>query len=315
MATKASTSKSRKESDENIGVNNNKMYCQDHLEPNKYRKSNICRRYFYKIRYEVTIRNIIVMILIVVIAMILIFKNHTDFYMKLNVNANDKKHEYQSSESEYITFGSFVGIDRYFIKRGSSSNDDNVNNLISIATFCDINLLSDAYEMALIYQQFGPISIAIYIDKDYKTHSLNQTDKVLSSILKQRFSELNNKYDIIIAILYSNESSLLYQKRRRFYDSNNMFLNIPMNALRNLAEYQVSTKWVFNIDIDFIYYSQIWHKFQDIDINNYIESISNDNHSIFIVPSFEIIENVEHTENEYESLNKEQLMEYIDRKK
>lgn len=225
-----------------------------------------------------------------------------------HVNNNPTKHDYGGYE--WVTFGSYVGIHHYYIKKGITPSND---NLITLATFCDTSLLDDAYQIALSYHEIGPISIAIYIDQHYTKHISEHMDKPLKYTLKDTF-DLNNKYDITIAILYYNKSSSFYQSRKEFYkDSDSkMFLNIPMNALRNLAEYQVSTKWLFSADIDFVYFSKTFHG-----LNNYIESISNElninDNYIFIVPTFEIIHSLGNNDsiNMYKSLDMKQLMDYV----
>ena len=130
----------------------------------------------------------------------------------------------------------------------------------------------------------------------------------MKEIFDEHFLNISNKYDIIIGILYYNKSNEFYQSKG-FKKSTPLVFRLPMNPLRNLAEYQVVTDWTFNIDVDFWYLSKTLNhgigKF--IKKMNDITSVYGEK-SIFIVPAFEIL-----TENKesYKKLNKSELVDMI----
>ena len=177
-------------------------------------------------------------------------------------------------------------------------------------------MLNDAKNIANSYKS-GPISFGIYIDRDYRTHS-NLSIYEFNKIFNDTFYKINNKYDIIIGILYINTSSLFWQKRK-FFPSTAMMHKIPTNSLRNLAEYQISTKWLLNIDIDFMYFSNTLNdenyvkKYLLSQINEYYQHFKE---TIFIIPSFEIIiNNTFSSLLSYSNLNKSSLLNLVFNKK
>ena len=150
----------------------------------------------------------------------------------------------------------------------------------------NVTLLNDAKEIAINYES-GPISIAVYIDDDYAMH-----DPSIHWLFDDTFSDINNKYDIIIGLLYFNKWSRFYIKKG-FSKRTPMMFKIPNNALRNLAEYQVTTPWLLNIDIDFIYFAQT---FSNTNLELTLQALSDMTmnpaigpKTIFVVPSFEVL--------------------------
>lgn len=222
-----------------------------------------------------------------------------------------------SIQHEWIQFGFYRARPFFYIKSGVENNNYNANdNLLSLATFCDINLMDEAKELVTNYK-FGPISIAIYIDRDYMTFFDESSAFGHASLYKsfiEIFSDINNEYDIIIGLLYLDKYSL-HERYKTFHSSTPMMLKLPMNALRNLAEHQVQTQWILNIDIDFIYFSNLFFNATKLGnillkLHDTVNSKEFGKNTIFIIPSFELV----NTENmdKYQSLRKKELIDYIE---
>ena len=222
---------------------------------------------------------------------------------------NDPKH------NKWVAFGGYAGIPNYYIKKGILNsnipqNQEEIRKLVTVTTFCDLHLLYEAQKIAINYIS-GPVSISVFIDADYHSHNggnKEHSDQYLQSLFNEHFMNITNKYDVIIGILYYNKSNSFYQSKG-FKKNTPLVFRLPMNPLRNLAEYQVVTDWTFNIDVDFWYLSHSLN----YNVNKFIKEINKysmvyGEKSIFIVPAFEIL-----TENKpsYSSLNKSQLLEII----
>eukprot|EP00485_Elphidium_margaritaceum_P016535 CAMPEP_0202728836 /NCGR_PEP_ID=MMETSP1385-20130828/185829_1 /ASSEMBLY_ACC=CAM_ASM_000861 /TAXON_ID=933848 /ORGANISM="Elphidium margaritaceum" /LENGTH=463 /DNA_ID=CAMNT_0049395089 /DNA_START=189 /DNA_END=1577 /DNA_ORIENTATION=+ len=220
---------------------------------------------------------------------------------------------------KWLVFGAFVGIPYFYVKKGHLSDRRNVAendlethlNIVSIATICDSHALHDAHEMAASYADSGPLSVAVFIDSDYRTHTYrDHTELILS--FASHFEDVVNNYDISVGILYINTSSPTWQQRN-FYSTTPMMLKFPTNALRNLAEHQINTRWLLNLDIDFYHLSRSLHNLNlnqsalnlDIDFYHLSRSLHNLNlnqsalnqltqryqthqETIFIIPAFEV---------------------------
>eukprot|EP01083_Nonionella_stella_P022979 63504_1 len=205
-------------------------------------------------------------------------------------------------DSPWVTFGGYVGYPAYYTKKGSSDGAIS-QQLVTIASFCDINLLYEARRIAMNYKG-GPISISVFFDSDINAHDAPR----INQLLDEQFENLDNTHDLTIGLLYINKSNGWYQSKG-FHDSTPLAFRLPMNPLRNLAEYQVTTEWIFSIDIDFWYLSSTLndqiHSYlkQMIDIT----SVHADK-SIFIVPSFEVLRENKDT---YAQLQKHELVDLI----
>ena len=154
----------------------------------------------------------------------------------------------------------------------------------------------------------------MYIDTDFRNINLNRT----YNLIVNTFANTTNRYDISIAILAYNTSNKFYQNlcKKRDFDANSpLMFTIPTNVLRNLAEYQVMTDWIFNLDIDFWYVSDTLNDDDNINLliegmESMIQSANYGYKTVFVVPAFEII--METAERfEYSSLTKKQLTDLI----
>ena len=203
------------------------------------------------------------------------------------------------------TFGSFVSIPYFYIKQGHL-NDGKA--LLSLGTFCDLNIFSDARQFAINYKS-GPISIGVYIDADYRHSTASAIE--LKSLFSQYLNDIPNPYDIMIGLLYINTSSPMWQKRQ-FLPSTPLMLKFPTNALRNLVEYQIQdTQYLMTIDIDFYHLSAT---FNQININN--QQILNTfntypKETIFIIPAFEILSINNQNHIKYNELSKSELLTMV----
>ena len=232
---------------------------------------------------------------------------------KMDANRNTLS-SFIHDKRQWIRFGAYVALPHFFVKTGYIQTEihGSDRNLLSIATFCYLSLLQDAREIATSYQS-GPISVAVYIDQDYNQQNTKSFIE-LKDLIEQTFSDINNKYNIIIGLLYFDELSQFYIEKK-FMASTPMMFELPNNALRNLAEYQISTTWLFNIDIHFIYFSDSF-SYNKISatlkqLSNIINTPEIGNKSIFIVPSFEVLRqdlDATKTMNRYQSLTKNQLI-------
>lgn len=176
---------------------------------------------------------------------------------------------------------------------------------MTVTTFCDINLLFGAQRIATNYIG-GPVSIAVFIDADYTTHS---DDVSIKRVIDEHFGSMDPPYDIAVGLLYYNESHPFYQSKGFQLDTPLPF-RFPMNPLRNLAEYQVVTEWTFSIDVDFWYLAHSLNHdiHRNLDLMDNIVAEHGEN-VVFIVPAFEVM-----TSNkvEYSSLSKPELMQFIE---
>ena len=111
----------------------------------------------------------------------------------------------------------------------------------------------------------------------------------VGATLTEYFGDSENAYPIICGLLFINKDSAYY-KSKHFEASTNLIFKIPTNALRNLAELQVETKYVFNIDVDFWHFSELFH--DTIAVKSLLFNMDYITHSnpksVFIVPPFEI---------------------------
>ena len=219
------------------------------------------------------------------------------------------------SKYNWTQFGAYPALPYFHIKKGNKVKSRSNSILLSVATFCDLKLLDNAAEIASNYQS-GPISIAIYIDQNYATHS-DQSAIELHKLFTYTFKDINHPFDITIGLLYFDKSSRFYQKKG-FDSSTPMMFKFPNNPLRNLAEHQITTKWLINIDIDFIYLSDTFSspKVETTlkQLNHIISKPEIGNKTIFIIPSFEVIrEDVDNIDvsTRYQSLNKQELVGFI----
>ena len=186
-------------------------------------------------------------------------------------------------------------------------------NLITICAGCDIGLLYEAEALSLNYKT-GPLSFSFYINQDYTKVNLNHT----YNLIVDTFANVSILYDITIAILAYNSSNEFYQhlcEMRDFDENSPLTFTIPTNVLRNLAEFQVVSDWIFNIDIDFWFLSDTLNSKENVNsLTEAMESmIESENHgykTVFVVPAFEII--MESAQKfEYSSLTKRQLTDLI----
>merc|ERR1719242_70149 len=102
----------------------------------------------------------------------------------------------------WVSFGAYVGIPRFYTTKGALKH--NATSHLSLATICDIDSIGDAKAMASNYGG-GPVSLAIYIDRDYREHSNKEADR-LKALFDDEFKDIGNKYELIIGILYLNRS-------------------------------------------------------------------------------------------------------------
>lgn len=164
----------------------------------------------------------------------------------------------------------------------------------------------EAQKIAKNYKS-GPISISVLIDDDFTNHP--RDDEELRNVFAEQLSNITNEYDISIGLLYNNLSSETY-KAKGFLPSTPLSFRLPMNPLRNLAEYGLITEWVLNIDVDFWYLSPPLNENVQTFIDDMQEIVSvYGEKSIFILPAFEIL-----TENDekYKSLTKSEVKEAVD---
>eukprot|EP01084_Bolivina_argentea_P199210 340917_1 len=227
----------------------------------------------------------------------------------------DLFHINYNSSHKWISYGSFAAIPYFYKKSGYNHGDS--NQLITVASICDIDLLYEAHHIAFNYKT-GPFSLAIYIDTNYL--QLNITK--LYNIIFSQFKNITSLYDITIGIVAINISSYSNGNIRYLNDSNKpLIFKIPTNVLRNLAEYQVETNWIFNIDIDFWFMSNTLNNKNNIASLIYgLNSMISENEfgikTVFVVPAFEINSN-NYSNNSFEysdyfnSLSKRQLIDLI----
>lgn len=173
------------------------------------------------------------------------------------------------------------------VKAGQFEHD-NASHL-SLATLCDIDSLDDAKVIATNWGG-GPVSIAIYIDRDYRDHGEAEGHR-LRALFESEFGGIENRYELIIGILYLNRSDAFW-RNRELRRSTPMMFKFPTNSLRNLAESQVSTEWLFNCDIDFSFFAHsMHHRMASMleALGRYVAEDAYGPNTIFIVPAFEVL--------------------------
>ena len=249
-------------------------------------EKNITHQYVvYQLKKLILLHKRSVSILICVLLLLIVSLSH--IWSKIDT------FEMSKDKDDFMVFGSYKGIANFYINQGRIKiiNTSLSSSVLSIATYCDLSLLNDAKQMALNYNQHGPVSIAIYVDKDYRQYFDDKSRSKLRKLFKTVFDDnsfKNNKYDITIGLLYFDK---LYTSSLKSIEP--MMLRLPHNCLRNLAERQIKTKWLLNIDIDFIYFSDTFKsaKIENtlIKLNEMIFNPGIGNKSIFIVATFEII--------------------------
>eukprot|EP01083_Nonionella_stella_P068434 181673_1 len=213
------------------------------------------------------------------------------------------------NDSRWISFGYYAAIPFFYTKSGIVETQ----KLITITSICDIELLYEARHIASNYRA-GPLSFAIYIDKDYK--KINTTK--LRHVIQSYFIDILSLYDITIGIVAINTSSAFYlntYKQRKFDATTSLMFTIPTNVMRNLAEHQVQTDWIFNIDIDFWYLSETLNNNQNIKsliegMNSMIKGTKYGMKTVFVVPAFEILNETEDLLH-YAMMSKSQLTDSV----
>eukprot|EP01083_Nonionella_stella_P051941 137981_1 len=213
---------------------------------------------------------------------------------------------------QYVQLGSYIGIPNFYIKKGvrSYGYDD---DLLTLCSVCSLNILSQAQTLATRYKS-GPLSLAIYIDEDISAHTID-SETYLASLFDAYFGNLSTTtYDIYIGLVYVDTSSQFWIDLNYTPDTE-MAWKIPVNAMRNLAESQVNSKWLLTVDVDFELYS--------LGINNphYIRSVLASinalysDHTMFIVPVFAInasyVSNATETAR-YSNLRRNELIALVD---
>eukprot|EP01083_Nonionella_stella_P063066 163934_1 len=185
--------------------------------------------------------------------------------------------------AKYKTFASFISIPSFYIKHGHHSIPLN-DNLLTICSICSLDILSQAQALATNYNT-GPLSLAVYIDKDITHHT--QLRLLLLKQFNDHFHNISTTYDLTIGLIYYNKSSLFW-KGMGITNDTQMAWKLPYNAMRNLAEHQVQTKWLMTVDIDFELYSSTIQDagYLDAKLTNVADMYSK--HTIFIVPAFAI---------------------------
>eukprot|EP01083_Nonionella_stella_P009384 27068_1 len=197
---------------------------------------------------------------------------------------------------QYIQFESSISIPNFYIRPGIHTHgyDDDLVTLCSVSS---VNTLRKAQRLARNYKS-GPLSFAVYIGQDISSHSID-SQTYLASLFAKYFRNIPTPYDIYIGLVY--------------VDTNHteMSSNIPVNAMRNVAEYQVNTKWLLNVDVDFEFYS--------FGINNHIhihtvvkKLNTHDDDSLYIVPAF-AIDSVYLDGAQYNDMTRSQLLSLVNK--
>eukprot|EP01083_Nonionella_stella_P165383 550006_1 len=246
------------------------------------------------------------------VIILIILQNYT-----INVSQHNMNTSQVSGQYLYITiqeepkeiFASFIGIPNFYIKHGHHSSSTN-NNLLTICSICSLDIVQQARPLATNYGS-GPISLAVYIDEDitYHTHAIKTK---LFQLFDAFFHNISTSYDLTIGLLYINKSCPFWTNLG-ITNTTTMDWKLPYNALRNLAEHQVQTKWLMTVDIDFNLYSSTMHDSVYLSrILTNAGAYSDSNHTIFIVPAFAINTSyVEQNSTDYNNLTRTQLMSLI----
>eukprot|EP01084_Bolivina_argentea_P197386 338281_1 len=217
----------------------------------------------------------------------------------LQNNSSLETTQQQSQPSDkYKTFASFIGIPNFYTKHGhqSTGSDD---HLLTICSMCSLNTLPQSKTLATNYQS-GPLSLAVYIGRDITYHT--RLRPLLLDLFDEQYHNTSSPYDINIALLYRNKSSLPNESSTTW--------RLPYNILKNLAEYQVQTKWLMNVDLDFELYSSTMH--DSVYLNTMLgDADTYSNHTIFIVPAFALNSSYVEEGTDYNNLTRTQLISLI----
>eukprot|EP01083_Nonionella_stella_P243974 849616_1 len=201
-------------------------------------------------------------------------------------------------EAQYKTFSSFVGIPNFYTKDPHQPVAPN-GNLLTICSMCSLNILPQSKALATNYQS-GPLSLAVYIGRDITYHT--RLRPLLLDLFDEQYHNTSSPYDINIALLYRNKSSLPNESSTTW--------RLPYNILKNLAEYQVQTKWLMNVDLDFELYSSTMH--DSVYLNTMLgDADTYSNHTIFIVPAFALNSSYVEEGTDYNNLTRTQLISLI----
>eukprot|EP01083_Nonionella_stella_P255804 877499_1 len=213
------------------------------------------------------------------------------------------------NDSRWISFGYYAAIPFFYINKGIVETQ----RLITVTSICDVEQFYQAQNVASTFQT-GPLSFTIYIHQNYK--KINTTK--LHSVLHSYFGNSSSLYDINIGIVAINTSSQVYinaSKERGFDETTPLEFTTPTNVLRNLAEHQAQTDWIFNIDIDLWYLSETMHNNQYIkslvdDMNSMISDTQYGLKTVFVVSVFEIIDEFDDT-SDFDKLSKRTLLDLV----
>eukprot|EP01083_Nonionella_stella_P166402 556245_1 len=263
---------------------------------------------------QVSIKTLLMFVIAMGLILVILLQDYT-----INLPEHNDMNTWQQSTADitrhrmteelnksYKTFASFIGIPNFYIKYGHYSASPN-HNLLTICSFCSLDILFEARTLATNYRS-GPLSIAVYIDEDITHHTIaNKT--VLHHTIEEYFHNISTPYDVTIGLLYINKSSRFW-RHLPITSETTMDWKLPYNALRNLAEHQVNTKWLMNVDIDFEYFSRKMH--YDVQ-STLIRMHEYPAHTMFVVATFQINTSTveEHPQINYNELTKSDLIGLI----
>eukprot|EP01083_Nonionella_stella_P178130 628385_1 len=210
----------------------------------------------------------------------------------------------------WISYGSFAAIPYFYKIKGPLCAAET----LTITSICDINQFYEAHRIASNYQA-GPLSFAIYLDEPYE--AINSTH--LYSRLKHHLGNISVGYSITIGIVAINTSSPVYinMRKDRAFDANtSLAFRLPINVLRNLADAQVESNWLLNVDIDFWYFSdtlthQTYIRSLLHTLNRLVAADKYGIKTVFVVPAFELIRIDGDIDFSYNALTKRQLLDLI----
>eukprot|EP00485_Elphidium_margaritaceum_P001807 CAMPEP_0202695564 /NCGR_PEP_ID=MMETSP1385-20130828/9136_1 /ASSEMBLY_ACC=CAM_ASM_000861 /TAXON_ID=933848 /ORGANISM="Elphidium margaritaceum" /LENGTH=351 /DNA_ID=CAMNT_0049351619 /DNA_START=25 /DNA_END=1077 /DNA_ORIENTATION=+ len=219
----------------------------------------------------------------------------------------DQQYDFNEAHSQWRPYNHYAAIPHFYTKKGTMDNPDT----ITICTICDIKLIYEARLIVSNYQS-GPISLAVFIDGNYRFVA---TDK-LYQLIDAYFLDIPHLFDITVGIVAINFSSPFYVDMtidREFTADTPLALTIPTNVLRNLAESQVNTQWLFNIDIDFWFLSSTFHDTSSMTallraMNAIVTQYGV--HVLFVVPAFEVISQTAN-QSLFTHLSKQQLLGFV----
>ena len=147
-------------------------------------------------------------------------------------------------------FGKYIAKPYYWNIKGNIYDE----MLLSIAVVSDPSRFN--YLEQIINKFEGPVSVSIYIENE-------MNDLKLVNDLYYKLASKERKYNISFGLIIGNKTldicqDSILEKRDR----------IPINALRNLAIYQVNTSYVVYLDVDFTQFSNELKYFNKNYINN-----------------------------------------------